>query len=142
MVKEVAELSMMSRSVAWVAKEMVGSLTSNTLPAELNTRLPEVVVMMLRSAEVELMRLVPAPAISMLFPVPALVTSKTFPDDVAKDWVRDSTLPEWVHVPPAATAQLSAIVATGLFTVRVMTPDAVRERDRSRRFPDTVVVAV
>lgn len=83
MVNAEAVLSIISRSVAWVAKDMVGSLMSKTLPAALNTRLPEVVVMMLRSADVELIDLVPAPAISIEFPVPAFSTCKTFPEEEA-----------------------------------------------------------
>ena len=83
MVSEVAESSRRSMSVAWVARDIVGSLTSKTLPAELNTKLPEVVVMMLRSAEVELIERVPAPASSMLFPVPAFSMWRTLPVEEA-----------------------------------------------------------
>ena len=80
---EVELLSIISRSVAWVARDMVGSLMSNTLPAELKIRLPDVVVIMLRSAEVELIERVPAPAISMELPVPAFSTCKTLPVEEA-----------------------------------------------------------
>ena len=80
---EVELSSMMSMSVAWVAREIVVSLISKTLPAELKTRLPDVVVMMLRSAEVELMLRVPAPASSMLFPVPAFSMWRTLPVEEA-----------------------------------------------------------
>ena len=65
--------------MAWVAREIVASSISTMLPAESRMIFPEVVVLMLKLAEVELILLVPAPAISMASPVPALEIDKTSP---------------------------------------------------------------
>lgn len=122
MVSAVELLSITSRSVAWVAKEMVGSLMSKTLPAELNTRLPVVVVMMLRSPEVELMLRIPAPASSIASPVPALLMVTTSPDEAAKDWVTDNTLAVWVQVSAVPAAHVSANLTMAPDTVPAIAP--------------------
>lgn len=79
MVKAEAVLSMISKSVAWVARETVASLISTMLSAESKTIVPLVVVLIVRLAEVELMLLVPAPPSSIDSPVPALVMTRTSP---------------------------------------------------------------
>ena len=46
---------------------------------------------------------------------------------------------EFTHTPPPEVVQLSEILATEPVTVRVVAGvDMVRERERSRRFPETV----
>ena len=70
-------LSMISRSVAWVARDMVGSLISKTLPAESKTRLPLVVVLIVKSPEVA--SRIPADTKEISAPVPELVISRTAP---------------------------------------------------------------
>ena len=80
MVMAEAVLSIISRSVAWVAREMVASLMSTMLSAESKIMVPDVVVRIVISPAVELMLRVPAPAISIASPVPALVTTNTSPD--------------------------------------------------------------